>query len=242
MLILTHSSRASFGIRSAEAPNGPKFMKLLRFALTIAAWFAVGSPAPTSGQASSEKTQILWKETLTSAAKGTRIAVPSSILANIRANPDDCLLPSPAETMKVDAYQKRIGNLVLLAIRGRGSCFCSPTGNCSFWLYRSQDGKNNLLLQTEMVQEFGFLSSMTKGLPDVVLWSHDSADRFPGAMWKFNGAEYVSECSWEIVSTFRDIPNQVAQRIESHVESNTCKLKIVPESEAGSTNSSSKPN
>jgi hypothetical protein len=92
------------------------------------------------------------------------------------------------------------------------------------------------------VQEFGFLPSITKGLPDVVLWSHDSADRFPGVLWKFNGTEYVSECSWEIVSTFRDIPNHVAERVESHAENTTCKLKLVPESDAGSINSSSKPN
>jgi hypothetical protein len=218
-------------------------MKLLRFLLATVVLLTVGEAPPTiSGRAPAEENQILWKETLTSAAKGTRIVVPRSILAKVQANSDDCLDPAPAETVKVDAYQKRIGNLVLVAIWGRSSCFCSPTGNCAFWLYRSQSGKNSLLLQTEMVREFGFLPSITKGLPDVVLWSHDSAQRFPGALWKFNGTEYVSECNWEIVSVFRDVPNSMAERVESHVENNTCKLRLVPENEAGATNSPPKPN
>jgi hypothetical protein len=221
----------------------PTHMKLLRILLATAALLPAGqAPATISGRAPAEVNQILWKETLTSAAKGTRIVVPSSVLAKVRANSDDCLDPSPAETVKVDAYQKRMGNLVLVAIWGRSSCFCSPTGNCAFWLFRSQRGKDNLLLETEMVREFGFLPSTTKGLPDLVLWSHDSAQRFPGALWKFNGTEYVSECSWEIVSAFRDVPSGMAERAESHVENNTCKLKLVPESEAGATNSPPKPN
>jgi hypothetical protein len=189
----------------------------------------------------SEKAQLFWKETLTPAAKGTRIAVPGSILKDVKANPDDCLNPSPEETTNLEAYQLSKRDFVLIAVWGRSSCFCSPTGNCSFWLYRPRGGKKELLLQTDMVSEFGFLRSTTKGVPDLVLWSHDSAQRFPGALWKFNGAEYVSECSWEVVSTFTDAPDAVAQRLESHIENNTCKLRLAPESETATVNSSSIP-
>ena len=90
----------------------------------------------------------------------------------------------------------------------------------------------------DMVNQFGFLPSHTNGLPDLVIWSHDSADRFPGALWKFNGAEYVFECSWEVVSTFRDVPNGVAEWLESHIENNTCKLKLVPGTETRPNTSS----
>jgi len=182
--------------------------------------------------------QLLWKQTLTTAAKGTRIATPRSILAEVKASPDDCLDPSPEETTKVDAYRLPKRNLTLIAVWGRGSCFCSPTGNCSFWLYQFRGGKNKLLLQTDMVNEFGFLPSHTKGLPDLVIWSHDSADRFPGALWKFNGAEYVFECRWEVVSTFRDVPNGTAELAESHIGNNTCKLKLVPGTETRPNTSS----
>jgi hypothetical protein len=177
------------------------------------------------------KDQIPWKETLTPAAKGIRIAVPSSILTQVKANPDDCLNPSQEEATKMDAYKLRKGNFLLIAIRGRSSCFCGATGNCAFWLYRYRRGTYERLLETDMVRDFGFLRSTTSGLPDLVLWSHDSADRSPGALWRFNGREYDSECSWEIVTSFRDVPNGIAEPIESHVENSTCHQKITPETE-----------
>ena len=209
--------------------------------LTIQFFIAVVLCGPSllvPAERHSEKAELLWKETLTSAAKGTRIVVPRSILKEVKANPDYCLNPSLEETTKVDAYRLRKRDLALIAVWGKSPCFCSPTGNCSFWLYQSRGGKKDLLLQTEMVHEFGFLPSATKGLPDLVLWSHDSAQRFPGALWKFNGAVYVSECTWEVVSTFSDVPNGTAEFIESHIENNTCKLKLVPETETRPNTSS----
>jgi hypothetical protein len=187
-----------------------------------------------SAQGHAEKDQILWKETLTAAAKGTRIAPPKSILKEVKSDPDSCLNPSSEETVNVEVFRWSRDGFVMIAVWGRSSCFCSPTGNCAFWLYRSRSGTNELLLQTDMVQEFGFLPSTTKGAPDLVLWAHDSADRFPGALWKFDGAEYVSKCSWEVVSTFEDGANGVARRVENHIESNTCKLRLVPEREKAS--------
>ena len=62
--------------------------------------------------------QLLWKETLTSAAKGTRIAVPRSILKKVKANPDDCLNPSQEETTKVDAYLSKKRDFALIAVGG----------------------------------------------------------------------------------------------------------------------------
>ena len=195
----------------------------------------------SSAQTTQDGGQILWKKTLTAAAKGTRIALPSAILAQVRANPQDCLDPSPRETVKVDAYEKRKKGSAIIAVWGRGSCFCSPTGNCSFWLYRSGTRKKGPVLATEMVNGFGFLPSETKGLPDLVLWSHDSADRSPAALWKFNGTAYVDECGWEVVSTFRDVPNGVAQWLESHIENNSCKTKVLPDHETAPSRSSSSP-
>jgi hypothetical protein len=82
-----------------------------------------------------------------------------------------------------------------------------------------------------MVREFGFLKTSSNGMPDLVLWSHNSAQIFPGALWKFDGHGYDAECGWEIVTTFEGVPaNQLARAIKSHVENNTCKRKVEPES------------
>jgi hypothetical protein len=44
----------------------------------------------------------------------------------------------------------------------------------------------------------------------------------PGALWKFNGSEYVSECGWQIVTTFEDVSaNQLDRAIEGHIDNNT---------------------
>lgn len=209
--------------------------------LTLGLGLGLFPPPPvSSAQTPSERDQILWKNTLTIAAKGTRIALPSAILAQVRAKPSDCLKPSPQEAVKLEAYEKRIRSYALVTVRGRGTCFCSPTGNCAFWLFRLGNGKKDLLLATEMVQDFGFLPSTTKGLPDLVLWSHDSAERFPAALWKFNGTEYFDECGWEVVSTFRDVPNGIAQWVESHIENNTCETKVFPMRETAPNSSSSR--
>jgi hypothetical protein len=82
-----------------------------------------------------------------------------------------------------------------------------------------------------MVTEFGFLKTSSNGMPDLELWSHNSAQIFPGALWKFNGSECVSECGWQIMTTFEDVSaNQLARAIEGHVDNNTCERKVEPES------------
>jgi len=188
--------------------------------------------SPALCQSLTSERPILWKKTLTAAAKGTRISLPKAILDEIEADPDNCLDPRPGDTVKADGYRARRRNLVLIVVWGKSSCFCSPTGNCQFWIFQSRHGKYEAVLQTGMVREFGFLPTATNGLPDVVLWSHDSGQRFPGALWKFNGREYAAECSWEIVSSYKDVANGgIAEWEESHVESNSCNLKLIPERE-----------
>ena len=184
-----------------------------------------------AGQRSARSDSILWKATLTSAAKGTRIPLPKEILRQVKARPDDCMNPSPEELAKPDAYQKKTGGVGLIAVWSESSCYCSPTGNCAFWIFRLKDGKYSQLLRADMVREFGFVPSESSGLPDVVLWSHDSAMRFPGNLWQFDGKNYVSKCGWEIVTTYEDLPNGGVKEIGSHVEKNSCSAKLVPESE-----------
>ncbi len=84
-----------------------------------------------------------------------------------------------------------------LAIQGRGSCFCSPTGNCAFWVYQLKNGKYRSLLETDMVQLFGFLKSRTHGYPDLVIWSHGSATMSGAELFRFDGDQYVASGGWE---------------------------------------------
>jgi hypothetical protein len=205
--------------------------------LTVALTLLIAAPPVLDArQQGQPRNAILWKKTLTLAAKGTQIHLPKSILNEIRADPNDCASFSPEEAVKVDSYRILKRNVVLIAVWGKSSCFCSPTGNCTFWIYQSRRRKYDLLLETSMVREFGFLSSTTNGLPDLVLWSHDSASRFPGALWKFDGSTYNSECSWEIVSTYRDLSNGGIEETGSHVENNTCKQRLIPETEMAKKN------
>src|ERR1700747_899195 len=67
----------------------------------------------------------------------------------------------------------------MAAFRSFGSsCFCSPTGDCAFGVSRTKNGRYLRVLQTHMVREFGFLKTSSNGMPDLELWSHNSAQIF----------------------------------------------------------------
>jgi hypothetical protein len=156
----------------------------------------LGNIVSASPQEISQKKLPPWQESLAPAAKGTRIAVPKPILRELKADPENCLDPSPTELEKMDAYFIRGNTQALVAVWGRGTCFCSPTGNCAFWLFRSRKGKYEKILDTDMVNQFGFVRSTTNGLQDLVLWSHGSAFDSGGSLWRFDGESYQQTCTW----------------------------------------------
>jgi hypothetical protein len=199
--------------------------------------FAAGTVLGSSrGQARAQKNPILWKETLTSAAKGSHIPMPPSVLDIVRAKPNDCIDPRQEERVKVDSYQLKEQDVTLIPVWGRSSCFCSPTGNCAFWIFRSRGDKYELILRTHLVREFGFLPSHSNGLPDLVLWSHDSAMTLPGNLWQFDGRKYVRKCGWEVVTSYKDLPNLAVEPIESRVENSTCGREVLPDHEPAKNN------
>src|SRR5229473_6070365 len=102
---------------------------------------------------------------------------PTPILKEIRMSPDDCPDLSPKTNTKVAAYRLRTKSSTIIAAHGRGFCFCGATGNCAFWIYRLHHGRYMKILEADMVQTFGFLSSRTNGLPDLAVWSHGSVFR-----------------------------------------------------------------
>jgi len=137
-----------------------------------------------------------WPDARNPQAKGTLVAIPGEIKAKHKAKADDCLdSDHRGEAVKMEVYRVKAQPL-LLAVQGRGFCFCSPTGNCAFWLELGKRGHYRTVLETDMVQRFGFIKSKTNGLPDLVAWSHGSATESGGRLFQFNGDHYVDICSW----------------------------------------------
>jgi hypothetical protein len=110
-----------------------------------------------------------------------------------------------------------------LAIQGQGGCFCSPTGNCEFWMYQLKSGKYRAILKRGSVQVFGFLKSLTHGYPDLVTWSHGSATDSGARLFRFDGNRYVASGGWdedyEYLGDDGKIVTLTKPRITSHFSS-----------------------
>ena len=75
-------------------------------------------------------------------------------------------------------------------VHGLRQCLCSPTGNCSFWIYQRTPKGPKLLLSTHGVQRFKFKKSRSKGFLDLVTSMHDSATSSEVSLYRFNGEVY----------------------------------------------------
>jgi hypothetical protein len=178
--------------------------------------------ASAHAQGSHSETQSPWQESRASAAKGTRIKIPKILRSEVKANSEGCSEIAPEYPTKFDAYELRLKHGRLLVLWGRSYCLCGATGNCDFWVYHLRRGRGELLLKGDMMRDFGFLKATTNGLPDLVTWVHDSADRSPGKVWKFDGSNYIVQCGWEIVSSFKESSKDHWEVAEEHVEGNSC--------------------
>lgn len=130
---------------------------------------------------------------------GTGARVPDRIFNDLAAGADpDMPYCNQGDRRDLEGHQIHIGSKVtdILAIQGWGGCFCSPTGNCDFWIYAHGGGKYWEILETGNVQEFGFLKSRTHGFPDLVTWSHGTATETGGQLFRFNGKRYKPSGEW----------------------------------------------
>lgn len=174
-------------------------------------------PSLCFSQEAQTKGLPMWKEARRPAAKGTRIPLPLAILKQIEAQK---LAPSKTkdvpedpcnskERTKLTAYRValhgRNGSGAL--VRAANFCYCGATGNCLFWVFQATAGGYQLLLKTDSVQDFGLLKAKTLGYRDLVVWSHDSAQRSPARLFQFNGNEYQEVCGWEEDYEFKELPN-----------------------------------
>ena len=114
----------------------------------------------------------------------------------------ECPTDSPEELsrerIRLDAYRVSLRKGVIgIVVWGRSSCYCSPTGNCAFWIFRQGSKGYEPLLETDMVQDFGFLSSRTNGYRDLVARSHGSAFQSGYRTFGFQDGTYQSYCDWD---------------------------------------------
>jgi hypothetical protein len=66
---------------------------------------------------------------------------------------------------------------------------CSPTGNCAVWLFTRERGKLRLILSAEAVW-IVIGESRTKGMADLTLRTHMSADDSMFDVYRWNGSKY----------------------------------------------------
>jgi hypothetical protein len=157
-------------------------------------------------------------------AKGTHIDIPWAILAKIRVNPSDCQIGAPDETNLFDTYQvsPRSKGDGVIVVWGRGSCYCSVTGNCAFWIFRQGSNGYEPLLETNMVRDFGFLPTSCNGHRDFVAWSHDSAELSPARLYRFDGTAYRDVCGWDEETKYREGSDGSWVGGKAKIERNSC--------------------
>ncbi|MGB2899477.1 MAG: hypothetical protein WBB89_09445 [Candidatus Acidiferrum sp.] len=186
---------------------------------------------PGASQSARSNQLPMWKEARKPAAKGTRITTPAGIKKLLRADPDNCLdEATESERTQFDVYKVYLGRRfgVGIAVWGRGSCFCSPTGNCEFWLARKESGKYRILLAAHMVNEFGFLKALTDGARNLVTWEHGSAFLAVAHLYVFNGQQYETTCGWQEEYSGHELPGGGwVSNPKPKIDSNTCVSNVV---------------
>ena len=158
--------------------------------------------------------------------KGKEVLVPTRVFTElvkgVPTGDPDC---HPVDRNMMQAYQIILTPNLLggLAIKGGGGCFCSPTGNCAFWIYQLKDGKYRAVLSRGSVQSFGFLKSRSHGYPDLVTWSHGSATMSAAKLYRFDGNRYVASGGWDVEFEYLGDDGQIVKpdepRITSHFTS-----------------------
>ena len=77
-----------------------------------------------------------------------------------------------------------------IVVRGSGRYFCSPTGNCDFWIYRRTESGYEPLLLTGNVSQFYFYGTFSNGYRDIVTAMHGSAGDSDLSVYRFDGTQY----------------------------------------------------
>ncbi|MGP8175503.1 MAG: hypothetical protein ACLP7O_13280 [Terracidiphilus sp.] len=82
-----------------------------------------------------------------------------------------------------------------------GNVLCSPTGNCTIWVFMRSGGGYTLILRSNAIQTFAIRPSRTNGFNDLVLGQHGSAYQSDLFLYRFVNGQYRRDscyhASWE---------------------------------------------
>jgi hypothetical protein len=103
-------------------------------------------------------------------------------------------LLAPDQNFAPEEFDLNADRTPEVVIKGK-ECLCSPTGNCSFWIYRRGGSGYHELLEAEGVHRYHFLSSRSHGYRDLVASMHGSAYDSTVFLFRFDGKRYrLREC------------------------------------------------
>jgi hypothetical protein len=85
-----------------------------------------------------------------------------------------------------------------IAVQGVGTCLCSPTGNCEFWVFTKTENGYRELLHTSKVQRFKIVKAESRRHEDIFTYMHGSAVESEVRVFRFDGIRYhLAECMQE---------------------------------------------
>lgn len=125
---------------------------------------------------------------------GARPAAIQHFLISARAR--QCIAQTarfPGQEAAVQPFEIRgvsLGSDRQYLVQGRGSCFCSPTGNCAFWVVVAIGDSFRVLLSASAIQTVTVQPRVTRGRPDLDVSMHDSAFEITHWTYRFNGRRY----------------------------------------------------
>ena len=113
----------------------------------------------------------------------------------INARDKECIAQMGGRRQAVQPFVIRqvstgIGSQAEFLVLARGECFCSPTGNCSFWVLVPSGSTFAVILSTFRVEGIQILPSATSGHPDLELFGHNSAFETTHVLYRFDGTRY----------------------------------------------------
>jgi hypothetical protein len=136
-------------------------------------------------------------------AETTRSSAIQHFLINARTRQCIALevrFPGPEAAVKPFAIREvSLASGHQYLVQGRGSCFCSPTGNCSFWVVVPVGDTFRVLLKAPAIQTATVRPQMTRGHPDLDVSMHDSAFETTHWTYRFDGRRYrIAKCAdWD---------------------------------------------
>lgn len=95
--------------------------------------------------------------------------------------------------------------------------YCSPTGNCDFWILRQDGDKFTVILHRIATQTFTVQSTLTNGFHDIVLGQHGSATETGLTLYRFDGSKYQRtacyDANWTVLGKDGEYHNRKEPRI-----------------------------